>query len=380
MNQNAMTLSDAWNICNQLQDCISVKIFGRNNDGGKYSVSTIELLLIALFSGGHLLLEDYPGTGKSYMSKTLGESIENDVHHDEEAVEIRGYQRIQCTPDLLPSDITGYMILEDGRMIFRRGPIFANILLADEINRTPPKVQSAMLEAMAEKQVTVDDRTYQLGDVFFVIATQNPLDRKGTYELPYAQLDRFLFKRILGPLDNESIKNILSADEARINKGKLDKIPVTAIVNARNTVLKEVKTYNKDSHQDIKDILLLLREAFDRRCKGKLSEHERWQHLKMGSQPSARCLEAFLKALKVQAFIRFFKEKEENPSTAQPYPVVGVKDIRLLACDLLRHRVIPLQELSPEKVDELILESVRESIEEYTRKTSPSRPSRINNK
>lgn len=152
----------------------------------------IELIIIALLADGHVLLEDYPGSGKTTLAKALGDAIIDDLPEDN----IVTWRRIQFTPDLLPSDVTGSMIFDPNtnRFYFRPGPVFAHILLADEINRTSPKVQAALLEAMGEKQTTVDNRTRQLDELFLVIATQNPLDLSGTYPLPSAQLDRFLFK------------------------------------------------------------------------------------------------------------------------------------------------------------------------------------------
>jgi MoxR-like ATPase len=152
----------------------------------------IELLLVALFADGHVLLEDFPGSGKTTLARALGEAVTGNGGDDQ----IASFRRIQFTPDLLPSDVTGTNVFEPqtGSFVFRRGPLFAHVVLADEINRTSPKVQSAMLEAMAEKQITVDDHSYPLDELFFVVATQNPLDLAGTYPLPRPQLDRFLFK------------------------------------------------------------------------------------------------------------------------------------------------------------------------------------------
>jgi MoxR-like ATPase len=154
----------------------------------------IDLVLIALLADGHVLLEDYPGSGKTTLARCLGDSLESTA--SDSKTEIAPFRRIQFTPDLLPSDVTGTSVfdLEHSRFVFRAGPIFAHIVLADEINRTSPKVQAAMLEAMAEKQVTIDNETHALDELFFVIATQNPLDVAGTYPLPTPQLDRFLFK------------------------------------------------------------------------------------------------------------------------------------------------------------------------------------------
>lgn len=168
----------------------------------------IELVLVALLADGHVLLEDFPGSGKTTLARALGSALEA-----EDAVPgIAPFRRIQFTPDLLPSDITGTNVfdVEAGGFDFRRGPIFAHVVLADEINRTSPKVQSAMLEAMAEKQVTVDDATHALDALFFVIATQNPLDLAGTYPLPTPQLDRFLFKLVMEHIERDAELEVLA--------------------------------------------------------------------------------------------------------------------------------------------------------------------------
>lgn len=169
----------------------------------------IDLLLVALVADGHVLLEDFPGSGKTTLARALGQSIVDDQGRDG----IAEFRRIQFTPDLLPSDITGTNVfdVETGSFTFRRGPIFAHVVLADEINRTSPKVQAAMLEAMGEKQVTADDTTHPLDELFFVIATQNPLDLAGTYPLPTPQLDRFLFKLVMHHIDREAELSVLDA-------------------------------------------------------------------------------------------------------------------------------------------------------------------------
>jgi len=176
----------------------------------KGKTDTVQLVVAALLADGHALLEDYPGSGKTMLSKTLGRLISRD---DENSTtnHILPFRRIQFTPDMLPGDVLGVNIFEPktGTFRFLHGPVFAHVVLADEINRTGPKVQAAFLECMAEKQVTIDNVTHQLDDLFFVLGTQNPLDIAGTYPLPLVQLDRFLVKLPMSYVDAKTEIKIL---------------------------------------------------------------------------------------------------------------------------------------------------------------------------
>lgn len=171
---------------------------------------TIKLLVSALVADGHVLLEDYPGSGKTTLTKTLGNLISKDVNQ-EVGEHILAFRRIQFTPDMLPGDVLGVNIFDPkgGTFHFMHGPVFAHVVLADEINRTGPKVQAAFLECMAEKQVTIDNVTYKLDKLFFVVGTQNPLDIAGTYPLPLVQLDRFLLKLPMSYVDSATEFEIL---------------------------------------------------------------------------------------------------------------------------------------------------------------------------
>ena len=182
----------------RLQDNLGTVIVGKHE--------AIQLVLVALLSGGHSLLEDVPGVGKTLLAKSLARSIDGQFH------------RIQCTPDLLPSDLTGTNIWnpQEGKFEFLAGPIFANVLLTDEINRATPRTQSALLEVMEEAQVTIDGVSHPVLDPFFVIATQNPVEYQGTFPLPEAQLDRFALSLSLGyPSEAEELQML-----ERLQSGK----------------------------------------------------------------------------------------------------------------------------------------------------------------
>ena len=188
-------------------------------------------LLIAVLADGHLLVEGPPGLAKTRAVQALAKGIEGDFH------------RVQFTPDLLPADLTGTDIFrpETGQFEFQQGPLFHNLILADEINRAPAKVQSALLEAMAERQITVGQRSYPLSDLFMVLATQNPLEQEGTYPLPESQLDRFLLHLKLDYPDAETEQQILRLTRGEALSGDVDKpVPLTQqdLFNARQEVLQ----------------------------------------------------------------------------------------------------------------------------------------------
>lgn len=187
---------------------------------------TLELVITALLADGHVLLEDYPGSGKTTLCKTLGRLISRD-ETNQVGEHILPFRRIQFTPDMLPGDVLGVNVFEPKTGVFRfvHGPVFAHIVLADELNRTGPKVQAAFLECMAEKQVTIDNHTYPLDKLFFVLGTQNPLDMAGTYPLPLVQLDRFMFKLPMSYVDPATELAILS-EHQQIAAGSVSAEPV----------------------------------------------------------------------------------------------------------------------------------------------------------
>jgi len=206
-----------------------VELLRRNVESvllGKQDV--VRQVLVALLAGGHALLEDVPGVGKTILTRALAKSIDCT------------FRRIQLTPDLLPSDILGVSIYDSksGEFVFRRGPIFAHILLVDEINRTTPRTQSALLEAMNESQVTADGKSYPLGPPFMVLATQNPYEFEGTYFLPENQLDRFMLRIRIGYPDRDTEREILRTQPSRTRLGILTPvISIPEVIELQNHVL-----------------------------------------------------------------------------------------------------------------------------------------------
>ncbi len=282
----------------------------------------INRLMIALLADGHLLVEGAPGLAKTRAIKVLGDCIDGDFH------------RIQFTPDLLPADLTGTDIYrpQDGSFKFQQGPLFHNLILADEINRAPAKVQSALLEAMAERQITVGSKTYTLPSLFLVMATQNPIEQEGTYPLPEAQLDRFLMHVTIDYPDAEAEKKILNLNrnEARQNYAAPSfeniVIPQSDLFAARDEVLDVHMAENLETY-----LLELILATRNPQAYGK--DLENW--LEYGASPRAtialdRCARAF-------AWL-------DNRDYVTP------DDIQAIAFDVLRHRIILSYEAEAEGI------------------------------
>ena len=292
------TLDDVQKLCADLTTACRAKVQGRDD--------VIELVISAMLADGHVLLEDHPGSGKTTLAKALGTAI----LRPNDGGDISSFRRIQFTPDLLPSDVTGTTVFdgEANRFDFHPGPVFANVVLADEINRTGPKVQAALLEAMAEKQVTVDNKTHALEPLFFVLATQNPLDLCGTYPLPAAQLDRFLFKVKMSYLERDSELAVLACRATSQTDAPKGDISPDTIVAARQVIQKKVDV-SVVVHECLVDIAQALRN--DRR---------------VAQAISTRCLVLAIDALKARAAM-------------QGRDFVSPRDVKDLAIPLFSHRL-----------------------------------------
>ncbi|MBI5527368.1 MAG: MoxR family ATPase [Deltaproteobacteria bacterium] len=302
---------------------------GRVIVGQKYMC---ERILIALFTGGHILVEGVPGLAKTLAIKTAAEVI------------AAKFSRIQFTPDLLPADLVGTLVFNQqaSQFVVRKGPVFANLVLADEINRAPAKVQSALLEAMQERQVTIGDATHPLPEPFLVMATQNPIEQEGTYPLPEAQVDRFMLKlRVTYPAKAEE-KAIVNAQTAAVlPKASAGVVTLEQVKRARAVV---AQVYVDEKIKDyIVDIVLATRDpaAYGLKDLADMIEY--------GASPRASIY--LTMAARAHAFIR-----------RRGY--VTPEDIKSIGMDVLRHRVIPTYEAEAEEVtSEQIVQRIFDKIE-----------------
>ena len=292
----------------------------------------IDKMLIGMLANGHLLLEGVPGLAKTLTVSTLASSINT------------SFQRIQFTPDMLPADLIGTLIFNQKTSGFetKKGPIFSNIILADEINRAPSKVQSALLEAMQERQVTIGESTFKLGKPFLVLATQNPIEQEGTYTLPEAQVDRFMMKlKVDYPNKDEERQIIRSSARTEPVKFKKSKIKATAITKAQQSI--------NDIYVDEKVEEYILNLVFCTRNPSNYNLPDLSHLIENGASPRASI--SLILASKARAFL-------EGRGYITP------EDVRFIGKDVLRHRIILSYEAEAEEISsEDIIQRLFDSIE-----------------
>lgn len=288
----------------------------------------VDRMLVCLLTGNHLLVEGLPGLAKTLAVTTLAQTLS------------AKFGRIQFTPDLLPADVIGTHIYNPGTQEFKakRGPVFTNLLLADEINRAPAKVQSALLEAMQEKQVTLGGETTKLPDPFLVMATQNPLDQEGTYPLPEAQMDRFMMKVIVGYPNRDEEREVLRRMSSTTS------VPSASAVTTLESITAARKLIN-DIHVDAKIEDYILDIVFATRAEGRTQLSERQEGLDLsGFDPliiagaSPRATIQLIRGARCLAFL---------DGRAHVLP----EDVKAIAPDILRHRLIPSYEAQAENLD-----------------------------
>ncbi len=289
----------------------------------------VDGVLVALFANGHVLLEGVPGLGKTLLVRTLAAALD------------LSFSRIQFTPDLMPADVTGTTIVvetEGGREFqFRRGPIFAQIVLADEINRATPKTQSALLEAMQERSVTVGSTTYPLEPPFFVMATQNPIEQEGTYPLPEAQLDRFFFKLVVGYSSREDLSEIIDRTTGGTSPA-IERVLDAATILAHQQLVRRVFVA-----PHVKDYAVRL--VMSTHPKGQFATPMADRYLRFGASP--RAAQALILAAKVRALL----DQRGN---------VAFEDVRGAVLPAMRHRCLLNFEAEAEGVttDEVLQNAV----------------------
>lgn len=292
----------------------------------------IERLLVGLLANGHVLIEGVPGLAKTMSVRVLSSVINT------------GFQRLQFTPDLLPADLLGTLVYnpKDGAFTTKKGPIFSNIILADEINRAPAKVQSALLEAMQERQVTIGENTFKLDEPFLVLATQNPIEQEGTYPLPEAQVDRFMLKINIGyPTKEEELKIL---QRMAVTDREID---ISPVIDPKKIL--EVRKLINDIYMDEKIEKYIVDIVFATRQPGNYGLTDLEDLIEYGASPRASINLAI--AAKAYAFI-----KQRGYVTPQ--------DVKSIGPDVLRHRVIPSYEAeAEEKTSEDIIKRVFEEVE-----------------
>ena len=305
-------MSDLYALFNRLRQALDQVVVGQT--------AIVQQLTIALLTGGHVILEGVPGTGKTLLVKVMARLVEAD------------FRRVQLTPDILPSDILGTNIFDLNTRDFtlKKGPIFTQILLADEINRTPPKTQSALLEAMEEQQVTLDGESLPLSELFWVIATQNSLEFEGTYPLPEAQLDRFLFKLIVPYPDAAAEKRMLLNSEAGFQAKRLDLAKLKPLATVQQILQARQEVRAIAVQETVLDYLL-----------GVVQKTRQHSDLVLGASP--RSAVVWLQSSKAQAWL-------------SGREFVTPDDIKAIAPPLLRHRLLlhPEAQLDGVNVDAVI--------------------------
>ena len=316
-------ISKSSNFIDNLKQGMSQVILGQEE--------LVNKILISMLANGHILLEGVPGLAKTLMVKTLAKLIETN------------FQRIQFTPDMLPADLLGTLIYNQrtGEFDTRKGPIFSNIILADEINRSPAKVQSALLEAMQERQVTIGKNTFALDAPFLVMATQNPIEQEGTYPLPEAQVDRFMFKLIVDYPDRSSERLVLRQNTKSFNIDEINSIISPNDILDAQSVIHDIYVDEK-----VEDYVLNLIFATRNPDSHGLSDLEGI----IGFGASPRATINLVRAAKARAFT-------EHRGYITP------EDIRYIGADVLRHRVIltyeaEAEELTPEDVIQRLFEVI----------------------
>ncbi len=314
-----MNVTDVQNLAEHIRAQIAKAIIGQKD--------TIDLMLVSLFAGGHILLEGPPGTAKTYLAQCFAS-----------ATSLK-FGRIQFTPDLMPGDLLGTNLFnfQTNEFSLIKGPVFCDLLLADEINRTPPKTQAALLEAMQERQITIDGKSFNLGARFTVIATQNPIEQQGTYPLPEAQLDRFLFKHNLGYPNRDEEIEIVTRHGTKTGSQTAKSLGIKSVVSAKDLNAAIAVTSNVRLTEDV---ILYVVDLVRATRENPLFE--------TGASPRAAAMLAAAARAKATLDGRDF---------------VIPDDVKSIALPALRHRVIlsPVAEIEGRSADELIRDIIEQT-------------------